>query len=157
VRTFTFKLETVLEQRTLIERLRQKDVAAAQQAVLRVQAELDALEAVNRSSAADLRRGGRQLSGATVVAHQRFAQAARQKAASLKRLGSEARRELEQAQAQLTEAAKQRKVMEKLREKEHARWREAAQRSELLEAEEVARRMEESDAGEAMRIRSASA
>lgn len=157
MKNFTFKLEAVLEQRALVERLRQKDLAEAQQAMLRVQAELDALEAVNRNSAADLRRGGGQLSGATVVAHQRFAQAARQKAASLKRMRNEARRELEQAQAQLTEAAKQRKVMEKLREREHARWREAVQRSELIEAEEVARRMEECHAGEALKIRSASA
>lgn len=154
---FTFKLEAVLEQRMLVERLRQKDVATAQQSLLGVQAELDALEAVNRSSAAELRRGGGHLTAAMLAAHQHFGQAARQKAASLKRLRAEARRSLDQAQARLTEAAKQRKVMEKLREREYARWQEAERRRELIEAEELSRRMEEGIASDEIRIRSASA
>jgi flagellar FliJ protein len=145
VKGFTFKLEAVLEQRRLTERLRQGDVATAQRALLKVQAEVDALGAVGRSSAADLRAGGQRLSAALLAAHQRFALAMRQKVAALNRQMADARGDLDHAQSKLIEAAKQRKVIEKLREKEHARWLEAQRKRDLIEADEVARRMQDGE------------
>jgi flagellar FliJ protein len=152
VAAFTFKLEAVLEQRKLAERLRQRDVAMAQRGLLKVQAELDAVAAVKRSSAAELRGGagrggGQKLGAAMLAAHQRFALAAREKAAGLGRQMTEARRELDHAQARLIEAAKQRKVMEKLREREHAKWVEAQRKKDRLESEEAARRAHDDGAG----------
>ena len=137
---FTFKLEGVLEQRKNAERQRQRDVAAAQQMLLKLQAELDALAAVSRSSAIELRSGG--LSAAALAAHQRFVLSMRHKAGALKQQRAGAERELRDAQAALTEAAKQRKVMEKLREREHAKWSEQQRRRDAQDADEVARQMQ---------------
>ncbi len=103
---FTFKLEAVLEQRKSVERQRQRDVATAQHALLKLQAEIDALAAVSRSSAIALRSG--RLSAAALAAHQRFILSMRHKAKSLKQQHAGAERELRDAQAALTEAAKQR-------------------------------------------------
>src|SRR5215475_11696146 len=98
---FTFKLAGVLEHRKQIERQRQREVAVAQQKVLSIQAEMDALAAVKRSSSEQLRRG--HLSAAALAAHQRFAAAMRQKASGLKRQLEDARRELDAAQLVLLE------------------------------------------------------
>src|SRR5262245_8359643 len=127
---FNFKLEAVLEQRRHVERQHQRDVATVQQKILRLQAELDALSAVTRASAGELRRGGARLTAATLAAHQRFASATRHKAAALNQHIDDARHELTRAQAVLLESAKQRKVMEKLREREQQRWSEEMRRRE---------------------------
>ena len=134
---FTFKLEAVLEQRKHVERLRQREVASAQQKLLELQAELDALAAVKRASAKDL-RGTEKLSAASLAAHQRFAAAMRHKSVTLNLGIIEARRELDAAQVVLVEAAKHRKVMEKLREREQDRWTEQMRKREAAEADEIA-------------------
>ena len=140
---FTFKLEGVLEQRKHVELQRQRDVATAQQALLKLQAELDALAAVSRRSAADLRSG--RLSAAALAAHQRFTLSMRHKASALKDRRADAERDLRDAQVALTEAAKQRKVMEKLREREHAKWAETQRRRDAAEADEVARQIQHAE------------
>ena len=137
---FTFKLEGVLEQRKNAERQRQRDVATAQQMLLKLQAEIDALAAVSRSSAIQLRSA--RLSAAALAAHQRFILSMRHKAKSLKQQHADAERDLHDAQAALTEAAKQRKVMEKLREREHAKWADAQRRRDAQEADDVARQIQ---------------
>jgi len=137
---FTFKLEGVLEQRKNAERQRQRDVAAAQQMLLKLQAELDALAAVSRSSAMELRSG--RLSAAALAAHQRFILSMRHKSKALRQQQGVAERELHDAQAALTEAAKQRKVMEKLREREHVKWAEMQRRRDAQEADDVARQIQ---------------
>jgi flagellar FliJ protein len=136
---FTFKLAGVLEHRKQLERQRQRELAVAQQKVMAVQAEMDALNAVKRSSSDHLRSG--RLTAASLAAHQRFAAAMRQKSGALSRQLDHARRDVEGAQLVLLEAAKQRKIMEKLRERELARWTEAEQRRESAEADDVARLM----------------
>jgi flagellar FliJ protein len=137
VAKFTFKLESVLEQRRHVERQRQRDLAAAQRKVLGLQAELDALVAVRRASAKDLRTRGK-LSAAALAAHQRFAAGTRHKVAALDRAIADARRELEAAQIALLEAAKQRKVIEKLREREQMRWASEMRKRETAESEDIA-------------------
>ena len=137
---FTFKLDAVLEQRKHAEHQRQREMATAQQKVLRLQAELDAMAAVKRASSADLRAAGRRISAATLAAHQRFAAAMREKQATLGRQIAEAQLEMDVAQSALLEAAKQRKVMEKLREREQTRWQAAQRRREQVEADEVTAR-----------------
>lgn len=134
---FTFKLEGVLEQRKHAERQCQRDVATAQQKLLHAQAELDALSAVRRTSSAELRTG--RMTAAALVAHQRFAHATRTKVTSLRIQIAGAKAELEQAQTSLIEAAKQRKVMEKLREREEARWTDALRKRETRESDEITR------------------
>jgi flagellar FliJ protein len=137
---FTFKLDGVLEQRKNVERQRQRDVATAQKLLLKFQAEIDAIAAVSRSSAIELRCG--RLSAASLAAHQRFILSMRHKSKSLKLQHAQAERELHDAQAALTEAAKQRKVMEKLREREHAKWAQQQRRRDAQEADDVARQIQ---------------
>lgn len=137
---FTFKLDGVLEQRKNAERQRQRDVATAQQTLLKLQAEIDALAAISRTSAAELRSS--RLSAAALAAHQRFILSMRHKGRALRQQHADAGRELRDAQAALTEAAKQRKVMEKLRERDHAKWSEAQQRRDAQEADDVARQIQ---------------
>ena len=137
---FTFKLDGVLEQRKQVEMQRQRDVATAQQSMLKLQAELDALSALTRNSAAELRSV--RLSAAQLAAHQRFAISTRHKSASLKRQLVDAHRNVTHAQSALTEAAKQRKVMEKLREREHARWIEHQRKLDAAENEETTRQIQ---------------
>jgi flagellar FliJ protein len=134
---FTFKLEAVLEQRKHIERQRQRDLAAAQQKLLKLQAELDALSAVKRASANELRTS-RKLTAATLAAHRRFAAAMRHKSAVLAHAIANARRELDAAQLELLQAAKQRKVMEKLREREQTRWARSVRKREETESDDIA-------------------
>jgi len=134
---FTFRLEGVLEQRKHVERQCQRNVASAQQNLLGVQAELDALVAVRRTSSAELRSG--RLSVAALAAHQRFALATRAKATTLRQRIADARRELEHAHSVLVEAAKQRRIMEKLRDRERVRWAESMRKREDRESEESAR------------------
>ena len=137
---FTFKLEGVLEQRKQLEMQRQRDVATAQKSVLSVQAELDALAAVSRSSSAQLR--SRSLTAAALAAHQRFALSKRAKSATLRSRLADSQRDLHHAQAALMEAAKQRKVMEKLRDREHAKWLEHQRKRDAQESEETARQIQ---------------
>jgi flagellar protein FliJ len=139
VARFTFKLEGVLEQRHHAERQRQREVAVAQHKLLRIQAEMDALGAVARSSAVQLRTG--RLTSQLLAAHQRFDSAMRQKGTALQRQIEEARHELDAAQTALADAAKQRKVMEKLKEREQAKWSEAQQKMEAIETDEIGRRV----------------
>jgi flagellar FliJ protein len=140
---FNFKLQGVLEQRKNAERQRQRDVATAQHLLLKLQAEIDALAAVSRSSAIELRSS--RLSAAALAAHQRFVLSTRHKAGALKQQRAEAERELNDAQAALTEAAKQRKVMEKLREREHAKWAEQQRRRDAQDADDVARQIQRAE------------
>ena len=137
---FTFKLKAVLEQRKNAERQRQRDVATAQKTLLKLQAEIDALAAVSRTSAAELRSG--RLSPAALAAHQRFILSMRHKSATLKQRHRDTERELHDAQAALTEAAKQRKVMEKLREREHAKWADQQRRRDAQDADDVSRQIQ---------------
>lgn len=134
-----FKLEGVLEQRLHAERLKQRELATAQHALLRVQAELDSLEAMSRLSAADLRVG--KLTAPVLIAHQQFAVAMRHKGAALRKQVQAATREHALAQSALMEAAKQRKVIEKLRERELNKWFESQKRREAADADEVGRQL----------------
>src|SRR5690242_9003875 len=92
---FTFKLDGVLEQRKQVEMQRQRDVATAQRTVLTLQAELDALSALSRTSAAELRTSN--VTAAVLAAHQRFAVSTRRKSVLLKQ-------QLADAQGKLTSA-----------------------------------------------------
>ena len=141
---FTFKLAGVLEHRKQVERQRQRELGVAQQKVLALQAELDGMSAVKRRSSDQLRRGGTHLTAAALAAHQRFAAAMRHKATALHRQLNDARREMDAAQLVLLEAAKQRKIMEKLRERELERWTETQRKRDAAEADEVARQMHRS-------------
>jgi flagellar FliJ protein len=140
---FHFKLHAVLRQRELAEQGCQRDLAVAQAARAVVQAELARLEEAMRAALADLRQN--QLVGSLnlsfLAAHRRFILAMqRQTAVQLQKM-QEAQSKVVAEQARLAEAAKQRKVIEKLRERQHAEWAEAIARKESAAMDEIAGQM----------------
>lgn len=135
---FTFKLQAVLDQRLHVERERQCKLADAQRGVVGIEKELAAAEASLTGEGLKLSRG--RVDARMLTAQARFSSAMRQKMARLREALIAAQREQEAAQGELVEASKARKVMEKLREKQEARWNEDQQRKEDAAADDVAQR-----------------
>ncbi len=140
---FNFKLGTVLRQRELLEQERQRDFAAAQGRLVAEQAELKRLDETVQLALADLRTN--QLVGTLnlsfLAAHRRFMLAMqRQGIAQLAKVEA-ARKVMETARVALMEAAKQTKIIEKLRDRQLAAWNEAAARKETADLDEVATQM----------------
>ena len=142
MRRFVFKLEGVLEQRKSAEQQRQRDLAEAQRQILVIEKELTAATEVEKSSAITLR--GR-IDPRVLATHVRFSQIMRQKLSKLREQLDAARKDLTVAHAALIEAAKQRKVLEKLQEKQQARFDEEQRRHEAAAQDDIARNMTRSD------------
>ena len=136
---FVFTLDSVLRQRKHVEQERLRDLAACQSEMTRLQAELKALNDAIRAGAADMKAN--HLTGpidvAYLAAHRRFTVAMQRKGLSLVQDMARQQRKVDEAQARLAEAARERKVMEKLREKQFERWREEVERKERADADEV--------------------
>src|SRR5215208_357386 len=113
---FVFKLEGVLDQRRHVEQQRQRDLAEAQLQILTIEREVEKAAASQESASVPLR--GR-IDPRTLAAHVRFSQVMRQKLSKLREQLGAAREDLATAHAALIEASKQRKVLEKLQEKQH--------------------------------------
>ena len=136
---FVFALESVLRQRTHVERERMRDLAVCQGEMTRLQAELRALNDVMQASAADMKAN--RLTGpidvSFLAAHRRYAVAMQRKGNSIVQDMARQQRKVDEAQRLLAEAAKERKVMEKLRERHFERWMAEAARKEQADADEV--------------------
>jgi flagellar FliJ protein len=136
---FVFRLQAVLRHRKAVEQEKLRDLAAAMTRLKAVEDELKALEQSMRETSEDVRRNhltGR-LDVAFITAHRRFLLGMQRKALELATKIAAARRDVEVVQTALAEAAKQRMVLDKLREKQHARWREELERKELAQLDEV--------------------
>ena len=102
-------------------------------------AELRALDAAVRESEADLRANrllGR-LDLAFLAAHRRYAVAMQRKAMEIAQRMAAVQLQLDRAKQKLAEAAKKRKIIEKLRERQLARWREQLERRDVAEMDEI--------------------
>ena len=136
---FRFQLEGVLEHRERIEKDRQRELAVAQAEMVRLDGELQGLNREIQQSTTDVRDHhlvGR-LDMNYLAAHRRYmigmqrrVLAAAQKIAAQQQLVDTARRAL-------AEASKQKKILEKLREKQHQRWSEALARREAGALDEL--------------------
>ncbi len=140
---FTFSLEPVLRHRLRLEQQAQRVVAERAAGVTRLQDELSALNADLSTSTAQLR--SQHLVGsldlAYLTAHRRYtADVARRGTLLMQRIAV-AQRGVDEARARLIEAAKQRRAMETLREKQEARWRADQARRELAEADDATSRL----------------
>jgi flagellar FliJ protein len=139
VAQFEFQLEGVLEHRERIEKDRQRELAVAQTEMVRLDGELQGLNREIQQSTADVRDDhlvGR-LDMNYLAAHRRYmigmqrrVLAAAQKIAAQQQLVETARRAL-------AEASKQKKILEKLRGKQHQRWSEALARREAGALDEL--------------------
>ena len=137
---FVFKFDGVLRQREHVETQRQRELAVVQQEMTRLQSELRQLNEQVAGSTDDLRTNhltGR-LDLSFLAAHRRFMLAMQRKGAALMQQIAAVQKRVDVAQAALAEAAKQRKIMEKLKEKSFERWRADLARRELIETDEIA-------------------
>src|SRR2546421_1862805 len=110
---FVFKLESVLEQRRAVGRERQRDFANAQRRVMQLERELQKVNDLLQSGESLLRG---IVHSRVLLAQARYQSSLRHKLASLRSQIQPARQAMATAQTVLVEAAKQRKIMEKLRE-----------------------------------------
>jgi len=137
---FKFKLAAVLRHRESVEKERQRDYALALARQKEIEDQLKALDQTMQSTNDDVRQNhlvGR-LDVSFITAHRRFLLGMRQKAATLAVALAKAQKETEAARVVMAEAAKQRMVLEKLREKQEQRWRDEAARKEMMALDEVA-------------------
>jgi flagellar FliJ protein len=140
---FVFQLEGVLRQRTHVEQQRKRELAIVQQQMAALDAELRALDTSVRSAEQDLRQNrlvGR-IDLAFLAAHRRYAFAMQRKAMGIAQKMAGVQVQLEKAQRIAAEASKQKKILEKLRERRFARWREQLERRDLIEMDEISTRL----------------
>lgn len=121
---FVFTLQTVLEQRERDERLCQLELAQAQQALVELETQLQQMNAEIVGSNADLKSqaDARQLNVQTIAQHRRYLGAMKLKVIAHAETMSRARLAIEAKQRKLSDAAKQRKAIELLRDKQKQRW-----------------------------------
>jgi flagellar export protein FliJ len=136
---FVFKLEAVLKQRKWQEQECQRELAVKHRALAELEGTLKRLNEQVQSSNEDVRRN--RLVGALdmsfLAAHRRFLAAMQRQAIEVIQRMALALNQVVEAQGLLAEASKRRKVIEKLRENHHARWRKEQERKQLIEQDEV--------------------
>lgn len=140
---FTFQLEGVLRHRERLEKERQRDLAAAQSEMVRLEGELNVLNQEVRKSTSELRENhlvGR-LDLSYLAAHRRYMLGMHRKALGLAQKMVGQQRQVDAARTALAEASKQRKVMEKLKERQHQRWAAAVALREAGALDELSTQM----------------
>lgn len=148
---FIFPLDGVLRQRKQIEQQRQRELAVFQGQMAAHQAELKALNDAMAAVTADVRsnRLVGPLDLAFLAAHRRYEGSMQRKGMAIVQKMAVVQRDLDAAQRLLTEAAKARKVIEKLREKQHERWAIEQARKEQAELDEMGMQLSYRNAVEA--------
>ncbi len=116
-----------------------RNLAEKQAAVAKLTDELKRLDADMQSSVADLRTN--RLTGTLdlgfLAAHRRFSLAMQRRAVEHARRIVVAQQAVEKARAELAEAAKQKKVIEKLKEKRRVLWRHEQDQKEMAQLDEI--------------------
>jgi flagellar export protein FliJ len=121
---FNFPLEGVLQHRKMLEHTAQRDAAVAQRALVELQAQLTRLDESVKGVSEDVRQNhlvGR-IDVSFITAHRRFLLSMERAALDLARQIAEAQSKVSRAQAALLDAARNRKGIEKLRERHLERW-----------------------------------
>lgn len=146
---FKFNLEGVLRQRTQVERDRQRILAEKQAILTQLTEELRQLDALVQTSVADVRQN--RLTGPLdlgfLAAHRRYTLAMHRRAIEQARRIVTAQQSVEQARLELAEAAKQKKVIEKLKEKRFSQWRLEQTQKEMAELDEIGMQIAYDNAG----------
>src|SRR5215212_759276 len=136
---FVFQLDAVLRHRKMLEDQRMRELGAAQGVLAKMEAELRAMDDTTRGVTSDLRdnRLTGQLDMAFLAAHRRYVLAMQRKAVELAQRMAAQQQVVDAARRALAEAAKQRKIMDKLKERQHERWKSEQSRKELEQLAEV--------------------
>lgn len=136
---FVFKLEGVLRQRKQIEQEQQRQLALKLKAMVELQQELQQLQSSLETANQDMRQNrlvGR-LDMGFLAAHRRFLTGMQRQAIGIVQKLALAQRAVDEARAELAEAAKGRKIIEKLRERQLERWRAEQAAKEQAEMNEI--------------------
>src|SRR5207249_385688 len=136
---FIFKLEAVLRQRKHVEREKQRDLAMRQKFLAGCMEELRDLQQRVRGATEELRQNHLvgELDMSFLTAHRRYMLASQRQAMAIAQKIAAAQRAADEARLQLAEAAKQRKILEKLREKQQSRWQNDNHRKEMIAPDEI--------------------
>jgi flagellar FliJ protein len=136
---FVFRLEPVLRQRQRAEQEAKRELAHRQARLVELQNDLKKLDDALRQASDDMRDN--HLTGKLnmnfLAAHRRFVNAMHRQGLNLVQKIAAAQRSVDEARHALAEAAKQRKVIEKLREKQLARWQDEQNRKETAANDEI--------------------
>jgi flagellar FliJ protein len=140
---FDFPLEGVLRHRKHVEQERQRDLARFQQQMRAAQDELRELDQTMQASLSDVRQNRLvgKLDLGFLAAYRRYIAAVQRKGMVMAQKMALIQRDVDKAQKALAEAAKDRKIIEKLREKQHERWKLEQSRKEAAELDEVSMRL----------------
>jgi flagellar FliJ protein len=140
---FVFQLEAVLRHRKTLEEQRQRELGQARAVMAQMEAELRAMDQTTKSVSDDLRdnRLTGTLDMAFLAAHRRYVLAMQRKAMGVVQQMAQLQAKVDEAQKALQAAAVQRKIMEKLKEKQQSRWKEELDRKELAQQDEIAMQM----------------
>lgn len=136
---FCFQLEGVLQHRERLEKDRQRDLAVAQAEMVRLDGELQTLNRDVQQSTADVRDHhlvGR-LDMTYLAAHRRYMLGMQRKVLALAQKIAAQQQVVDAARRALAEASKQKKILEKLKEKQHRRWTEDLARREAGALDEL--------------------
>ena len=136
---FIFKLQGVLRQREHVEKEKMRALAQCVKHEADCQAELQRLKDSVQHSNDDLRN--HHLVGVLdmsfITAHRRFMGAMQRQALAIAQKIANAQQRVVDARLALAEAAKQRKVLEKLREKQHEKWLAELHAKEMRDQDEI--------------------
>lgn len=136
---FRFTLEGPLRQRRNIEQMRQRELAVALKAMQDLQDDLRALDDAIRQANQEIRQ--EHMTGPIdmnyLAAHRRFLMSAQRKGMTLMQRIALAQREVNERRAAVVEAAKQYKVLEKLREHQWEAFRTEYARKDFAELDEI--------------------
>jgi flagellar FliJ protein len=139
---FKFPLAAVLRHRKHVEQERQRALAELENEMAGQQRVLDEMNRAVANSAEDLRAN--RLTGplnlAWLTAHRRYMLGMQRQLTALAQKMSLLQRRIDEARASLVEAARQRMVMEKLRDRQHQAWLEDENRRELAQLDDVTMR-----------------
>ncbi|HSZ54220.1 MAG TPA: flagellar export protein FliJ [Tepidisphaeraceae bacterium] len=120
---FEFKLEGVLRHRERIEQDRQRDLALVQADMGQLQAELRAFNVdVQRNVSAARNQLVGKLDMGYLAAHRRYMLGMQRKVHDLAQRMAAQQQKVDEARSALTDATKQKKILEKLRERQQQRW-----------------------------------
>lgn len=139
---FKFPLSSVLKHRERIEQEKQRDLAAIESQMREQQAALDRLNRTVQENVENLKKN--RLIGPLdltyLTAHRRYMLGAQRQATTIAQRMSLIQRQIDDARAALVEAAKQRKILEKLQERQKLRWSEDQARREVAELDDATMR-----------------
>lgn len=135
---FVFSLEGVLRHRLRLEEAAQQGLAERLSEVHRLRGQLDQLNSELATATDRLRDGlAGTIDGSFLAAHRRYARDSAERAGELMGRLAIAQQIVEQAQAEVAAAARERRVVEVLRETHFARWKAQQLRGDHAAADEI--------------------